>query len=41
VFDRNTAAIKYYEKTGFIKNPAKTSTFHLDAKIWTAFEYED
>jgi len=35
VFDWNTAAIKCYERTGFVINANKTMSFPVGDKIWT------
>ncbi len=36
VFDWNTAAIKCYEKTGFVISANKTALFTINDTIWTA-----
>lgn len=36
VFDWNTAAIKCYEKAGFVMNTGKTALFEVEDKKWTA-----
>ena len=36
VFDWNTSAIRCYEKTGFVINPAKSATYKAGDKEWLA-----
>ena len=36
VFDWNTAAIKCYERTGFVIDPNNTMSFVVGDKVWTA-----
>lgn len=40
VFDWNAAAIKCYEKTGFVINADKTTSFPMDDKVWTALNMQ-
>ena len=40
VFDWNTAAIKCYERTGFVMNADKTTSFPVGDKVWTAMNMQ-